>query len=362
MISISLCMIVRDEEQTLGRCLDSVKAAADEIVIVDTGSKDATKEVAAKYTDRIYDFRWCDDFSAARNFAFDRGTKDYLMWLDADDVLPESSLKKLLALKETLDPGVSVVMMPYHVAFDQAGRPSFMYERERLIKNRAGFRWRGAVHEAIAPRGKVLHSDVAVEHRKLKPGEAWRNLRIYEKQLAEGRPMSPRERFYYARELFYNRRYEQALAEFGRFLDTPGTWLENRLDAYRMSAACHELLGRPDRAMELLLKSLGEDAPRAEICCDIGRLFMDREKYKAAAFWYETAASRRPCAESGAFLNRDCYGYIPYMQLCVCSYRLGELEQARKYHMLAAELKPEDPAVKHNGAFFVSPEQGGGKG
>ena len=67
-------------------------------------------------------------------------------------------------------------------------------------------------------------------------------------------------------------------------------------------------------------------------------------------------------AESGAFLNRDCYGYIPYMQLCVCSYRLGELEQARKYHMLAAELKPEDPAVKHNGAFFASLEQGGGKG
>ena len=65
MISISLCMIVRDEEKVLGRCLDSVRELADEIIIVDTGSRDRTKEIAGKYTDKIYDFRWEDDFSAA---------------------------------------------------------------------------------------------------------------------------------------------------------------------------------------------------------------------------------------------------------------------------------------------------------
>ena len=81
MISISLCMIVKDEEAVLGRCLDSIKSAADEIVIVDTGSTDRTKEIAADYTDRIYDFKWEDDFSAARNFALSKGYKDYLMWL-----------------------------------------------------------------------------------------------------------------------------------------------------------------------------------------------------------------------------------------------------------------------------------------
>ena len=88
MVTLSLCMIVRDEEDVLGRCLESVKDLADEIIIVDTGSSDRTKEIAAYYTDRIYDFEWCDDFSAARNFAFSKGTKDFLMWLDADDVIP----------------------------------------------------------------------------------------------------------------------------------------------------------------------------------------------------------------------------------------------------------------------------------
>lgn len=348
MISISLCMIVRDEEEVLARCLDSVLPAVDEIVIVDTGSRDMTKEIAARYTDKLYDFEWCDDFSAARNYAFSKGSMDYLMWLDADDVLPRSSLQALLDLKKSLDPQVMVVMMPYNVAFDEQGRPSFTYERERLIKNGAGFQWKGAVHEAIAPRGKILRSNVVVEHRKIKPGDPDRNLLIYEKQLAEGLKMGPRERFYYARELFYHERYDRAIEEFENFLARPDAWLENRLDALRMEAMCYDLLGKPNEAMQALLRSLAEDVPRAEICCDIGRHFIDRKNYKAAAFWYETAASREKTTQGGAFINQDCYDYIPYVQLCVCYYWLGEKELAKKYHRLAKELKPEDPAVKYN--------------
>ena len=90
MASVSLCMIVRNEEQVLGRCLSCVKDFADEIIIVDTGSTDKTKEIASLFTDQIYDFPWIDDFAAARNFAFQKGAGDYLFWLDADDVITES--------------------------------------------------------------------------------------------------------------------------------------------------------------------------------------------------------------------------------------------------------------------------------
>lgn len=86
MATISLCMIVKNEEKVLARCLDSVKPAVDEIVILDTGSTDATKDVAARYTDRIYDFPWVDDFSAARNASFAKASMTFTMWLDADDV------------------------------------------------------------------------------------------------------------------------------------------------------------------------------------------------------------------------------------------------------------------------------------
>ena len=74
---ISLCMIVRNEEAVLGRCLDSVADLVDEIILADTGSTDRTKAIAAEYAAKVYDFPWCDDFSAARNFAVSQAVGDY---------------------------------------------------------------------------------------------------------------------------------------------------------------------------------------------------------------------------------------------------------------------------------------------
>ena len=157
MISVSLCMIVKNEEDVLERCLKSVAGLVDEIIIVDTGSTDRTREIATHFTNQIFDFPWQDDFSAARNEAFSHASMDYCMWLDADDVFLEEDQKAFLNLKETLDPTVSVVMAPYHTGFDERGRVTFSYYRERLIKNRAGMCWVGAVHEVVAPVGNVLY-------------------------------------------------------------------------------------------------------------------------------------------------------------------------------------------------------------
>ena len=76
MITISLCMIVKNEERVLSRCLDSIKDLVEEIIIVDTGSDDRTKEIAGRYTDKVYDFPWNDNFAEARNFSFSKACKD----------------------------------------------------------------------------------------------------------------------------------------------------------------------------------------------------------------------------------------------------------------------------------------------
>ena len=169
-------MIVKDEEDVLERALSSIKDIADEIIIVDTGSTDMTKEIAAKFTDKIFDFEWCDDFSKARNYSFSKATQDYCMWLDADDDLLEADQKELMKLKETLSPETSVVMMRYNTGFDNDGKPTFTYYRERLLRREDQFYWEGFVHEVISPRGKMEYSEIAITHRKIKAGNPLRNI------------------------------------------------------------------------------------------------------------------------------------------------------------------------------------------
>ena len=113
MVTISLCMIVKNEEKILERCLDSVADLVDEIVIADTGSTDATREIARRYTEKVYDFPWTDDFSAARNFVFSRATQEYIYSADADEVLSPENRERFRLLKETLLPEVEIVQMKY---------------------------------------------------------------------------------------------------------------------------------------------------------------------------------------------------------------------------------------------------------
>ncbi|MFR3080054.1 MAG: glycosyltransferase [Intestinimonas butyriciproducens] len=146
MATISLCMIVKNEEAVLGRCLDSAAGLVDEIVVVDTGSTDATREIATRYADRVCEFAWIDDFAAARNFAFAQASMEYCMWLDADDVLLMQDREKFLDLKRSLPASVDVVMMKYHTAFDRAGNPTFSYYRSASSEIRDGpCGWEGSM-------------------------------------------------------------------------------------------------------------------------------------------------------------------------------------------------------------------------
>lgn len=354
MSTISLCMIVKNEAEALPRCLDSVSGLVDEIVIVDTGSGDGTEQLARRYTDKVYSFPWIDDFSAARNFAFERASMDYCMWLDADDVLLEPDREAFQELKRTLLPEADVVMLPYHTAFDEQGRPAFSYYRERILRRGPRCRFQGAVHEAVAPWGKVVYGRAAVTHRKLRPGDPDRNLHIFEGLLARGQTLVPREQFYYARELYYHQRYEDASKVLETFLSQGQGWVENQIDACRVLADCYDALGRRREARRALLESFAFAPPRAETCCALGARFLRDGDFSTAAYWYELALTLPRSDRSGAFVSPDCYGYLPCIQLAVCWYHLGNTEKAREYNDRAGAFKPEDAAYLHNRAFFDS--------
>lgn len=359
MITVSLCMIVKNEEDVLARCLESAAGLVDEIVIVDTGSTDRTREIAERFTDRVYEFTWIDDFAAARNYAFSLAEKDYCMWLDADDVILDADRTAFQTLKETLEPDVCVVMAKYNTGFDEDGNVTFSYFRERLIKNHAGMRWEGAVHEAIAPVGKVIYSEFAVAHRKIRSDHPDRNLRIYESQLARGVELDPRQQFYYGRELYYHQRYGEAIQVFERFLGEGRGWVENNIDACCHCACCYEQMGQPERALQSLLRSFTYDRPRAEVCCELGRWFFQREQISLASYWYSLALTCTRDDSRGGFVSPDCYGYLPCIQLCVCYSRLGDQGRAERMNELAASFKPDAAPVLHNRAFFQSLAAGG---
>src|SRR5699024_12370645 len=111
MVTFSLCMIVKNEEEVLGRCLDSVKDVMDEINIVDTGSTDMTIEIAKEYTDRVFTFEWTGKFKDARYESFKYSKKDYILYLYAEDVLIKKDRDKLQELKVMIIPYVDSITL-----------------------------------------------------------------------------------------------------------------------------------------------------------------------------------------------------------------------------------------------------------
>ena len=177
-ISLSICMIVRNEEAVLARCLESVRGAWDQLVIIDTGSEDSTVEIARRYTPEVYREPWENDFGKARNSSFSRARCDYIMYLDADDVLPDAEREKLLRLKRDLAAMPEAerprtLLMPYDVP--EAGGVSF---RSRMVARHEGPYWTGAIHECMCLEDPTLQTDILFLHRKLVQPPKDRNCNI----------------------------------------------------------------------------------------------------------------------------------------------------------------------------------------
>lgn len=351
MISISLCMIVKNEEKVLGRCLSSMQNLVDEIIIVDTGSTDNTKDIASKFTNHIYDFKWSHNFSEARNFSFSKATKDYQMWLDADDIIEEKDLHKLIKLKNTLDKQVDIVTMKYNTHFDENGIPIFTSTRGRLFKVSKGYKWVDPIHEYIEWMGNIFHApDIYITHRK-EASYTDRNIKIYEKQIENGISLSPRSIYYFARELKDHRRYEEAADYFNKFLDDGLGWIEDNIASCYNLGICYNNLGKKEKAVEAFFKGFKYDIPRAELCCEIGYYFKSIQDYNKAIFWFKLAVTLEKPDTMGFILN-DYWGYIPNIELAVCYSNIGKDEKAIYYNNMAKKLKPNSESVKHNENYF----------
>ncbi|WP_211284903.1 tetratricopeptide repeat-containing glycosyltransferase family 2 protein [Mycobacterium palustre] len=351
-------MIVKNEEETLERCLKSVDGIPDEIVIVDTGSEDNTKAIAGKFTSRVFDFEWIDDFSAARNFAFAQAAMDYTLWLDADDVLLPEDRDKLLQLKNTLSPTVDAVSMIYHYSFDESRNVTQSNRRFRLVKTSKKFAWVGVVHEDLVAPDTYTYfdSDIVVTHEKPcgGPTSSLRNRQIYERHLAAGRPLNPVDLCHYARELEAHGEFEKAIPYFVEFLAWQGSGDDAQLDlslfALHTLARCYYMTGDLDKEWECALKSLELDVPRPEFSCRFAERFLKKNHFRQAIFWYELAL-QDPAAKSTREWGVQNYPFktwLPHKQLGLCYYRIGDYKRSLHHNELARRYLPEDQDIETN--------------
>ena len=199
---VTLCMIARDEERMLPGCLDSSKGAVDEIVLVDTGSSDATREIAARHGAKVLDRPWDDDFSAPRNLALAHATGEWVLQLDADERLAPGAAA---GVRRAVESGTECGAVRLHNASRadaaavevlsgaaRVGRPLWL---PRLVKRLPGLSYQGIVHESLeeslGPRGirpREVDADVihlgAVPAERAAMGKAERNLRLLERRCA----------------------------------------------------------------------------------------------------------------------------------------------------------------------------------
>lgn len=206
MVTISLCMITKNEETCLERALCSIQEVVDEIIIVDTGSTDKTKEIAAQFTNKIIDFPWADNFSSARNESIRHATGDWVLVLDADETIALGDHKLLLELvKDDADAFlmtqrtytnittffnfVSSSTDPYPESKNFSGW--IVTKIIRLFRNRKGYAFSGRVHESVLPsiqskNGTIKEVNLPIHHHSFEKGNPFlENKKKFYKQLGE---------------------------------------------------------------------------------------------------------------------------------------------------------------------------------
>lgn len=196
-MKLTLSMIVKNEERFLRGCLESVKGLVDEIVIVDTGSTDSTKEIARSFGAKVYNFEWCDDFSAARNESLGNSTGDWILYLDADERIDKSYHAKIRKLISGGKADAFLLQLKSKIGTREDAQ-YHLVSYPRLFRKIKGVAFSGEVHEQItnsltAVGARILQSDVIIDHLGYAQDDAVilekarRNHRLLLSQLQKGK-------------------------------------------------------------------------------------------------------------------------------------------------------------------------------
>ena len=339
---ISVCIIAKNEEKRIERCLSSISSYGFEIVIVDTGSTDCTKEIALKYTDKVLDFEWCDDFSAARNFSLRSASNNWIFMIDCDEWVKEIDVEELNYFRKHLSDSVGSVSRENLVTENGKLTLNNTDYTERFFDKRL-YHYTGIIHEQLTPiRGKEINSyllkttllhtgyDMTAEEQLSKNK---RNYTLLLKQLEED-PDNPY--------LYYQLgKTCEIIEDFAHACDYYSKGLEYDLDpelAYVQAMVVsygNALLHTGQQDIALGFEGIYEEfAVLADFVYLMGNIYKANGMYEQAVEQYQKATGITFCKQNG------CNSFLPCYQTGEIFELLGDTATAIACYRQCGDFKP----------------------
>lgn len=344
---LSVCIIARDEEAVLARCLESVRAAADEIVVVDTGSTDRTVEIARAFGARLGTFAWCDDFAAARNAALDLATGEWVLWLDADDYLAPADCEQVAALKrETPDQAFFFTLVNEgldRTSFRQLKmfprHPQVRFERPVHEHVLAGLR-RAGIPQRVAPV-QVRHTGYATAEQVARKKGYY--LRLMEAWLAR-QPQDWDTCFRIGHTHYTNHDTARARQYFGRIL-AAGPAAVEPASVYRLAALFHGrcliVEGAWAEAAVQLEEAWALQPDEVLANLSLGDVRTKLGQFAAALPLLQAALAGQ--VDANFPLDAQVVRYSAHFFLGQCYQGLGRIAEAREAFAAAGSASPQQP-------------------
>ncbi|MDR0964551.1 MAG: glycosyltransferase [Clostridium sp.] len=333
MIPISICMIVKNEREHLEECLKRLRPYDWEIVVVDTGSTDETRAIALRYADKVADFAWCDDFSAARNFSIELADRPYILVLDADEYLVRVDMDELLGAIKVHPKDLGQILIANHFYSNQTESTS--EERFPRFFAKQFYRYRYPIHEQVVSKApnaaQPIFYDIPVylEHygylltREAYVAKAQRNNKLLFEWLKKD-PKNPYVFFQIGQSYHAIDEEENAYPYFREAFElSRGRHAQYEKSLIPSYAAVLLSTNRMEEANDLLAFIQSTDyQDNADLCCTCGLIYIKQKRLLLAMGEFVRALY------APIHTNHDATHNIPLYNLGFINEKLGDPKEA----------------------------------
>lgn len=372
---VSICLIVKNEEKNIERCLQSIRPHVAEICVVDTGSSDKTPEIVQKYADKFEVYTDCndpqtgliEDFSQARNRSFELATQPWLMWIDGDDEVQNADkIESIITEQGVHRETPLMVMFPYEYSHDDKGNVTCLHWRERLVTPKAAFKWKGPVHEILNPEipgtAIIRKEDTRIIHRRNQVGkviESGRNLRILKKYYNKVGESDVRQLYYLGLEYGNNGDIGNSIRFHKRYVELSG-WDDEKFLACLKITEHYQGIGQYEDAIEWALKALTVREGWSEAYFALGKSYYfmaqrggpDERRHWERAIHFMQLGLKLPPTETILFINPLERQYEIHKFLNFALNKVGRVHEAMGSVDQALKIRPDDEGLKGNRKLY----------